>query len=318
MAGGMRFNRGWDFNPGNKQLDLNSLTQDAEVIEVLQNAIAGAMIEAENVPFTPAAGIASVNVQDAIEELVVDVQALVNTAVANLLDGAPGALDTLNELAAAINDDAAFSTTVLNAIAAKTDIEQVLDYLGTTGIVEGVGIDVVYDDVAGTLTFSVAGGVGLDAEGVMDLLGTTGLVEGAGIDLTYDDGAGTLTIAQKASGQPEVLMISVSDETTALTAGVAKTTFRMPFAMNVTEVRANLNTVSSAGGPVTVDINEGGATILSTKLTIDDGEKTSVTAAAAAVISDGALADDAEITIDIDDEGTGAKGLKVTLIGTRA
>jgi hypothetical protein len=64
-----------------------------------------------------------------------------------------------------------------------------------------------------------------------------------------------------------------------------------------------------------VDINEGGATILSTKLSIDSGEKTSATAATAAVISDSALADDAEITIDIDVAGTGAAGLKVYLIG---
>ena len=45
----------------------------------------------------------------------------------------------------------------------------------------------------------------------------------------------------------------------------------------------------------------------------------SSTAATAAVISDSALADDAEVTIDIDQVGNGtAKGLKVTLIGTRA
>lgn len=114
----------------------------------------------------------------------------------------------------------------------------------------------------------------------------------------------------------EYVMVAVSDETTALTTGAGKTTFRMPFAMVLTEVRANLNTASSSGTP-TVDINEGGSTILSTKLTIDSGEKTSTTAAAAAVISDATLADDAEITVDIDTAGTGAKGLKVTLIGYR-
>jgi len=68
----------------------------------------------------------------------------------------------------------------------------------------------------------------------------------------------------------------------------------------------------------TVDINDGGTTILSTKLTIDNTEKTSTTAETPAVISDTALADDAEITIDIDQVGDGtAKGLKVVLIGTR-
>lgn len=121
----------------------------------------------------------------------------------------------------------------------------------------------------------------------------------------------------KSLVSPEVLAIAVSDETTAITTGTAKVTFRMPFAMTLTAVRANLNTASSSGTP-TVDINEGGSTILSTKLTIDASELTSTTAATPAVISDTALADDAEITIDIDTAGTGAKGLKVYLIGTRA
>lgn len=117
--------------------------------------------------------------------------------------------------------------------------------------------------------------------------------------------------------QAEVIGIALSDEVTDIETGTAKATLRMPFAMTLTAVRANLNTVSSSGIP-TVDINEGGATILSTKLTIDASEKTSETAAAPAVISDSGLADDAEITFDIDVAGTGAKGLKVWLIGTRA
>jgi hypothetical protein len=92
----------------------------------------------------------------------------------------------------------------------------------------------------------------------------------------------------------------------------------MPYAMTVTAVRASLSTAQASGSIFTVDINEGGTTILSTKLTIDNTEKTSTTAATAAVISDSALADDAEITVDIDQIGDGtAKGLKVTIIGTR-
>jgi len=40
----------------------------------------------------------------------------VKNTVANLIDGAPALLDTLNELAAAINDDASFSATIANTI----------------------------------------------------------------------------------------------------------------------------------------------------------------------------------------------------------
>jgi hypothetical protein len=116
---------------------------------------------------------------------------------------------------------------------------------------------------------------------------------------------------------PVVLAVAVSDETTAITTGTAKVTFRMPFAMTVTAVRASLSAASTSGTP-TFDINEGGSSILGTKLSIDANEKTSVTAASAATITDSALADDAEITIDIDTAGTGAKGAKVYIIGTRA
>ena len=118
---------------------------------------------------------------------------------------------------------------------------------------------------------------------------------------------------------PFELVVAASDESTALTTGTAKITFRMPRAVTLTAVRASLTTAQASGTIFTVDINEGGTSILSTKLTIDNTEKTSTTAATPPVISDTALADDAEITIDIDQIGNGtAKGLKVMLIGNYA
>lgn len=115
---------------------------------------------------------------------------------------------------------------------------------------------------------------------------------------------------------PLIIPIACSDETTALTTGAAKVTFRMPCAMTLAAVRASLTTAQASGSIFTVDVNEGGSSILSTKLTIDNTEKTSTTAATAPVMSDANLADDAEITIDIDQVGDGtAKGLKVYLIG---
>ena len=128
-----------------------------------------------------------------------------------------------------------------------------------------------------------------------------------------------LSAIKTFSNKGESIILAASDETTALTTGTSKVTFRMPYAFTVSSVRASLTTAQTSGSIFTVDINEGGTTILSTKLTIDNTEKTSTTAATAAVISDTALADDAEITIDIDQVGYGtAKGLKITLIGTRA
>lgn len=112
------------------------------------------------------------------------------------------------------------------------------------------------------------------------------------------------------------LYFPVGDETTALTTGTAKLSISLPFAMRLTAVRACLATASSSGN-VTVDINEAGVSILSTVITIEASEKSSVTAATQPVISDKELADDALITVDIDGAGTNAAGLKLWLIGIR-
>ena len=131
---------------------------------------------------------------------------------------------------------------------------------------------------------------------------------GSGVDLL--DGSVTWSFPI------ESFVVALSDETTALTTGDAKITFRMPYAFELTGVRASVTTAPT-GSVLTVDIEEGGSTILSTLLTIDVSEKTSTTAATPAVISDSALADDSEITMNIATigSGTAGAGLKVTLIG---
>jgi hypothetical protein len=118
---------------------------------------------------------------------------------------------------------------------------------------------------------------------------------------------------------PVALLLVCGDETTALTMGDGKLTLRMPHAMTLTAVRASVTTAPT-GAALTLDIRESGSTILSTALSIDAGEKTSVSAATPAVISDSALADDAEISVDVDQIGSSVAGagLKVWLIGTRA
>lgn len=128
---------------------------------------------------------------------------------------------------------------------------------------------------------------------------------------------GTTLNASGAGAVTQCIPVACSDETTALTAGNGKVTFRMPFAMTAVSVRASLTTAQATGSVFTVDVNEGGVSILSTKITIDNTGKTSTTAATPPVVSDTSLADDAEITIDIDQVGDGtAAGLKVYLIGT--
>jgi hypothetical protein len=127
------------------------------------------------------------------------------------------------------------------------------------------------------------------------------------------DADGRLT---SAVSDTMAMIIACSDETTNLTTGTAKVTFRAPFAFTILGLRANVNTAPT-GSTIIVDINEDGSTIMATnKLSIDASEKTSVTAATAAGITDSAIADDAEMTIDIDQIGssTAGKGLKVTIL----
>lgn len=139
------------------------------------------------------------------------------------------------------------------------------------------------------------------------------VVNVAGSLYSYQSGAWAVT---SAGGTTQCIPIACGDESTALTTGTAKVTFRMPFAMTGVTVKASLTTAQASGSIFTVDVNEAGVSILSTKLTIDNTEKTSATAATPPVVSDASLAADAEITIDIDQVGTGAAGLKVYIIGT--
>lgn len=110
--------------------------------------------------------------------------------------------------------------------------------------------------------------------------------------------------------------LAVSNEASDLVVGEAKLTFRMPYAMTLTAIKASVTTAPTGAG-ITVDINDGASSIFSTLLTIAAGSKTSV-GGTASVISDTALADDAEITVDITTIGSTVPGtgLKIWLIGT--
>lgn len=137
--------------------------------------------------------------------------------------------------------------------------------------------------------------------------------------LYIKDDVGTETPAGPGSAPVQCIPIAASDETTPLVVSVAMT-FRMPYAFTLSKIKASLTTAQAtdgAGGIFTIDVKEGGSSVFSTLLTIDNTHKTSATATTPAVISDPALADDAEMTIEITQIGDGtAAGLKVYLIGT--
>lgn len=109
----------------------------------------------------------------------------------------------------------------------------------------------------------------------------------------------------------ESFMVALSDEVTDLVVATEVVTFRMPWTGTLIDIRSNVNTAPT-DATLSIDVNKNALSVFSTKLTIDSGEKTSVTASAGVIISDTSFVDNDEITIDIDQvgstiAGTGAK-----------
>lgn len=74
------------------------------------------------------------------------VKTAIDAAVAGLLDSTPGALDTLNELAAALGDDPNFASTIIAALAGKQPIDATLTALagvatGANKLIYATGTD---------------------------------------------------------------------------------------------------------------------------------------------------------------------------------
>ena len=104
------------------QADVDQNEADADAAIALKADIAGPTFT--GVPAAPTAAAGTNSTQ-------VATTAFVSTAVANVIDSAPGALDTLNELAAALGDDANFSTTITNMVNAnETHIDNAVTLTG--------------------------------------------------------------------------------------------------------------------------------------------------------------------------------------------
>lgn len=93
-------------------------------------------------PTAPTASQATNNTQIATTSYV-------RTAISNLIDTAPGTLDTLNELAAALGDDPNFATTITTSIAGKaaiqgTPVDNQIAIWTSSSAIEGVG-EVTWD-----------------------------------------------------------------------------------------------------------------------------------------------------------------------------
>lgn len=158
----------------------------------------------------------------------------VRTEISNLVGSAPSTLDTLNELAAALGNDANFSTTITNSLAGKANLNGasftgpisgpsgnfvILKQNGTDVSVNGHthtssnitdfassvsgllpvtnitgGSNITVSQSGTTYTVAVTGSLGLTTEEVDDRVANL-LVAGSGIILSYDDNANTLQVS---------------------------------------------------------------------------------------------------------------------------
>jgi len=165
ITDGTHYNITVSYNDTNATLSLSANYDDEEVMD----AIATSLTAGNGI--TKTYNDAANTITLAVDTSVIADRAYVNTAISNLVDGAPALLDTLNEIAAAIGDDANFVTTITSALATKLNIttaastylalsdtdERIQDVVGgmVSGNTESTGLAVTYDDPTGKLNFEI-------------------------------------------------------------------------------------------------------------------------------------------------------------------
>lgn len=132
----------------------------------------------------------------------------VDTAVNNLVDTAPDALNTLNELAAALNDDADFSNTIANTIATKAPLNQTISTKNSNYQLQASDNGALIK-VDGTVTITIPSST-IPAGGRVDFVNVgsgTVTFAGSGVTISSKDSALTITTQYSAASL-------ISDSTT--------------------------------------------------------------------------------------------------------
>ena len=207
------------------------------------------------------------------------IKAYVDSEVAGLVDSAPGALNTLNELAAAINDDATFSSTVTTALGNRLRVDTASQ--GLTGTQQSnartnLNVDVAGTDNSTNVTLASVSnnylsisGQAITAGTVPVTLGGTGATSASaarsalGVDAAGTDNSTNVTLTGSGnylsiSGQAiTVDPIDISDDTN-LTAGTGLTLSGDTLNVNAAQSGiTSVGTLSSltVSGDLTVDTN---------------------------------------------------------------
>lgn len=157
-----------------------AINNDPKFSTTINNALAlKAPLSSPTLTGTPTAPTAA----QSVNNTQIATTAFVKSAIAAMVGSAPAALDTLNELAAALGNDPNFATTMLNALAGKQPLDNTLTNLSgkdVAGLLSYLGIgetgkyDILPASRGGTGASTIAGA--LINFGLSDLV-TAGLVQ---------------------------------------------------------------------------------------------------------------------------------------------
>lgn len=155
-------------------------------------------------------------------------ESFVNSAVANLVDSSPAALDTLNELAAALGDDPNFSTTITNSIAGKANLSHTHNASDISGLAN-VATSGNYSDLAGIPSeftpaahnhtsaditdFATAAAANAPVQSVNNATGDIVIANGTGLTLTANGSTLTLAAALPPSNLADLADVSGTPST---------------------------------------------------------------------------------------------------------
>ena len=131
--------------------------------------------------------------------------AYVDSATANLVNSAPATLDTLNELAAALNDDANFSTTVTDSLALKASLNGA-SFTGNVIMGEALEIERVREKVTINTGTSLTGAIDFEVKTNGSVLYYTPDATGNYSVNVRGNNSGSITI-DNLMGQGEVLTV---------------------------------------------------------------------------------------------------------------
>ena len=156
-----------------------AINNDPKFSTTINNALAlKAPLSSPALTGTPTAPTAA----QSVNNTQIATTAFVKSAIAAMVGSAPAALDTLNELAAALGNDPNFATTMLNALAGKQPLDNTLTHLSGK-------------DVAGLLAYlqlreSFSGVVGQSRNARMSVAAASATATFSADELIVEDGDG--------------------------------------------------------------------------------------------------------------------------------